>query len=99
MQNHGVGVTTTAATATPLAAPQAGWRWRIVGLHISVSGACVVTAGFSATNQRVYQLAANQTVDIGVMDWEGDAASAFTVQSSAAVTVNSTVDAVPEVFQ
>lgn len=99
MQTHGITHTTTATTVTALAAPQAGWRWRVVGLHVSAGGAAVVTIGFSATNQRVYDLAANQTIDIGVMDWQGDAAAALSVTSSAAVVVDVTADAVPEVAQ
>jgi len=99
MQTHGVQHLTTATTGTLLAAPQAGWRWRVVGLHISAGGAATVTVGFSGTNQRVYDLAANQTIDIGVMDWEGDAAAALTVTSSAAVIVDASADAVPEVSQ
>ena len=98
MQSHGVTHTTTATTVTSLAAPTAGYRWRVVGLHISAGGAAVVTVGFSATNQRVYDLAANQTIDIGLMDWQGDAATALSVTSSAAVTVDVTADAVVEAF-
>ncbi len=96
MQLHGVGHTTTATTATLAAAPGSGVRITVVALHISVGGAAVVTVGFSATNQRVYDLAANQTVDIGAMRWEGDGNAALTVQSSAAVTVDSTADYVTE---
>lgn len=96
MQVHGVTHTTTAITATALAAPGTGVRYTVVGLHLSVSGAATVTVGFSSGNQRVYDLAANQTVDIGVMRWEGDVNAALTVQSSAAVTVDCTVDAVAE---
>lgn len=92
MQQHGIGHTTTATTATLVAAPGAGIRVRVLGLHISVGGAATVTVGFSATNQRVYDLAANQTVDIGLMDWEGDTNAALTAQSSAAVTVDTTAD-------
>lgn len=99
MQIHGVQHLTTATTVNLLAAPQAGWRWRVVGLHVSVGGAAIVTVGFSATNQRVYDLSANQTIDIGVMDWEGDAAAALTVQSSAAVVVDASADAFPELYQ
>lgn len=98
MQSHGVTHTTTATTVTSLAAPSTGYRWRVVGLHISAGGAAVVTVGFSATNQRVYDLAANQTIDIGLMDWQGDAATALSVTSSAAVTVDATADAVVEAF-
>lgn len=97
MQVHGITHTTTATTATALSAAslQTGWRWRVVGLHLSVSGAAIVTIGFSATNQRVYDLAANQTLDL-LLNWEGDSGAALTVQSSAAVSVDCTADALPE---
>jgi hypothetical protein len=97
MQLHGVGHTTTATTATLAAAPGAGWRITVVGIHISVSGATTLTVGFSSTNQRVYDMAANETLDLGAMLWEGDTNTAFTVASSAAVTVDSTIDYEQEV--
>ena len=97
MQLHGVTHTTTATTATLAAAPGAGVRITIVGLHISVSGACTVTIGFSAGNQRVYTFSAAGIFDLGLMDWEGDANGALTAQSSAAVTVDTTADYVLEV--
>jgi hypothetical protein len=95
MQEHGIGHTTTATTATLAPAPGAGVRNTLVGLHISVSGACVVTLGFSATNQRVYTFAAAGIFDLA-MRWEGDTNAALTAQSSAAVTVDTTADYIPE---
>ena len=97
MQLHGITSTSTATTATALSAPGAGVRYRVVGLHISAGGAAVVTVGFSATNQRVWNLAANQQIDLTTIDWEGDVNAALTVQSSAAVQVNATADAAVEV--
>ena len=96
MQLHGITHTTTITTTTVVAAPGAGNRITVIGFHISVGGATVVTVGFSATNQRVYNLAANQSIDIGAMRWEGDGNTALTVQSSAAVTVDATLDYVTE---
>src|SRR5579871_1341653 len=92
MQLHGVGHTTTATTATLAAAPGAGKKIVVTDLHISAAGPSTVTAGFSGTNQRVYDLAANQTVDDVGMKWEGDENAAFTVQSGGAVTVDSSID-------
>jgi hypothetical protein len=69
----------------------------VLGLHLSVGGATVLTVGFSATNQRVYDLAANQTIDLGATRWEGDPNAAFTAASSAAATVDSTMDYTTEV--
>ncbi|MGA8224177.1 MAG: hypothetical protein WB780_21200 [Candidatus Acidiferrales bacterium] len=97
MQLHGVGHTTTATTATLAAAPGAGVRIKVQGLHISTSGAATITIGFSATNQRVYTFAAAGIFDLGVMDWEGDANAALTAQSSASVTVDTTADYTLEV--
>jgi len=96
MQLHGIGHTATATTATLIAAPGVGIRAKIQGLHLSVSGATTLTVGFSATNQRVYTFSAAGIFDIGLMDWEGDGNAAFTVQSSGAVTVDSTADYVIE---
>ncbi|MGH9759048.1 MAG: hypothetical protein ACRD4M_15030 [Candidatus Acidiferrales bacterium] len=97
MQQHGVQHLTTATTGTLAAAPGAGHRITVLGLHISAGGAAIVTVGFSATNQRVYDLVANQTIDLGAMRWEGDANAALTVQSSAAVVVDAEVDYTVEV--
>jgi hypothetical protein len=92
MQQHGIGHTATATTATLAAAPGAGVRATVIGLHISASGACTVTIGFSATNQRVYTFSADGIFDLGIMRWEGDTNAALTAQSSAAVTVDTTAD-------
>jgi hypothetical protein len=39
----------------------------------------------------------NQTIDLGAMRWEGDPNAAVTVTSSAAMTVDSTIDYTTEV--
>lgn len=96
MQNHGVAHLISIASTNLAAAPGAGSRITVVGLHLSTNGATTVTVGFSAGNQRVYNFTTNQTVDIGDMRWQGDANTALTVQSSAAVTVDATVDFVVE---
>ena len=58
MQQHAVGHYTSAGTVALIAAPGAGLRIRVVGLHASTGSAGAVTIGFSSTNQRVWNMAA-----------------------------------------
>jgi hypothetical protein len=89
MQIHGVVHMTTATTETAIAAPEAGTRLTVVGLHVSAGGATVVTIGFGADNQRVYNLDADSSpIDTGIMRWEGDGGTALTVTSTEAVEVD-----------
>lgn len=93
MQYHAVLHQTTAATVPVIPAPGAGYRLVIVGLHLSEGAAPgAVTLGFSATNQRVWNLAANQSEDIGFMRWLGDANAAFSLAAAAAGPTDVTVD-------
>jgi hypothetical protein len=66
-------------------------------LHLSALAAAKVRLSFSATNRRVYNLTVGETIDIGTLRWEGDAAAAFTITSSAAAEVDCTVDYETEV--
>lgn len=79
MQQHAVGHYISAGTQALVAAPSAGRRIKINNFHLSVGAAETVTIGFSSTNQRIWNLAANQSVDEPVMDWRGDAATALSV--------------------
>lgn len=93
MQSHEVFTTSTIGTTAIIPAPNAGYRIRIVGLHASVAGASKVTIGFSSTNQRVWNLgSAGQGPDVGVMDWEGDQATALSVTNGSAAELDVTVD-------
>jgi len=85
-QNHAnVHETAIVSGAAVIPAPGAGHRITIVGLHVSNGAvANIVTLGFSPTNQRVYNLAANGNADIGLMRWEGDANAAFSISTSSA---------------
>lgn len=99
MQFHAVLSTFTAGASTLITPPAAGYRIRVIALHISTGGASKVTIGFSATNQRVFNMAANQLVEIGsTMDWEGDMATALSVTNGSAVELDVTVDYYIETF-
>lgn len=93
-QLHKVSGALAIVTAQSLiAAPQAKWRIKVRALVISIGAtACTVTIGFSATNQRVYQFGANGGVNSEIMDWEGDAATALTVTTSANGPTQITID-------
>ena len=82
MQEHAVAHITSATTTTVIAAPGAGLRITILGLHVSAGAAGAVTVGFSASDQRVYDLAANQTIDDEIGRWEGDTNTAFSVTTA-----------------
>ena len=93
MQQHAVGHYISAGTVALVAAPSAGRRIKVNNLHLSAGAAETVTIGFSLTNQRVWNLAANASVDEPVMDWRGDAASALNVTfPTGAGPVDVTVD-------
>lgn len=85
MQLHVVsGALGTVTGDALISAPQTGSRIKVRALTISIgSTAMTVTIGFSATNQRVYQLSANGGVDNGLMNWAGDAATALSVTTTA----------------
>lgn len=95
-QNHAVAHVTSAGTTTLIAAPGAGYRITIVALHISEGTAGAVTLSFSATNQRVWDLAANQSEDMGLMRWEGDTNAALSLTAPATGPTDVTVDYVIE---
>lgn len=93
MQSHEVFTTSTTGTSQLIAAPATGYRIRVVGLHLSGAGATKVTIGFSSTNQRVWNLgSAGQGPDIGILDWEGDTATALSVTNGTAVEIDVTVE-------
>ncbi len=79
MQQHAVGHYISAGTVALVATPSTGRRIKVNNLHLSVGAAETVTVGFSSTNQRVWNLAANAGADEPVMDWRGDAATALNV--------------------
>lgn len=58
-----------------------------------------MTLSFSAGNQRVYDMSANQTLALGAMRWEGDTAAALSLTAPATgptdVTVDYTIDDSP----
>lgn len=99
MQQHAVGHYTGAGTQVLVAAPGVGFRIKVESLHLSAAVAGAVTIGFSSTNQRVWNLAANSGPDEPVMDWRGDAATALSVTVAGAgptdVTVDYEVEAAP----
>jgi len=94
MQLHEVSGALGIVTGQALiAAPQAGWRIRVINLTISLGAtAATVTIGFSTANQRVYQLGANGGVDAELMGWEGDTATALSITTSANGPCQVTVD-------
>lgn len=97
MQFHANQSFSTATEETVIAAPEAASRIRILGLHLSVAGATKVTLGFGSDNQRVWDFVENQSVDIGVLDWEGDPATALSVTNGSVVEIDVTVDYTIEV--
>ena len=96
MQNHAVQHITSATTLAAIPAPGAKSRITITALHISVAAADVVTVGFSAANQRVFDLAANGSVEIGLTRWEGDANAAFSITTSTAGPADFSADYILE---
>ena len=91
MQQHAVAHVTSAGTTVLVAAPGTGLRVRVVGLHVSAGSAGTVTIGFSATNQRVWNMAANQSEDI-LMGWAGDANTALSLTAPATGPTDVTID-------
>lgn len=92
MQLHAVAHITASGTTTLIATPGAGYRIVVVGLHVSEGTAGAVTLSFSATNQRVWNLAANQSEDVGLMRWEGDGNAALSLTAPATGPTDVTVD-------
>jgi len=95
-QLHAVQHTTSAGTVAVVAAPGAGYRITVVGFHVSEGSAGVVTLGFSAGNQKVWNMAANQNIDVGLTRWEGDANTALSLTSPATGPTDVEVDYVLE---
>lgn len=94
MQLHAVLAgqgTVTGASVIP--APPAGTAIVIDSFSLSVGAvATKVTLGFSATNQKVFDLPVNSSIPPEQMRWFGDTATALTLTTSAAGPTECSVD-------
>jgi hypothetical protein len=97
MQLHVVAHETSAGTTTLIPAPGPGYRITIVGLHISAGSAGAVALSFSSGNQRVWDMAANQSADPSPIRWEGDTNAALSLTAPATGPTDVTVDYETEV--
>lgn len=93
MQLHAVIAGQGAGTAVVVAAPPAGVAIVIEAFSLSVGAvATKVTLGFSATNQKVFDMQVNGSIPSALLRWVGDAATAFTLTTSAAGPTEFSVD-------
>ena len=93
MQLHAVIGGQGAATATVVAAPGPDVTVVVDAFSLSVGAvATKVTLGFSASNQKVFNLAVNGNIAQTLERWEGDPGSALTLTTSAAGPTECTVD-------
>lgn len=92
-QLHATATIASATTTALIAAPQAKSRIVVDSINVAVgTTATKVTLQFSSGNQKVYELPTNGDIQTGALRWEGDAAAALSVITSAAGPTDVNVD-------
>lgn len=93
MQQHAVIAGQGSGTVSVVSAPAAGSAIVIDSFSLSCGAAASkVTLGFSATNQKVFDLPINGSIPPSMLRWFGDTATALSLTSSTAGPVECTVD-------